>query len=73
MRKTNAMRGIPYFCDEPFLKLERSFIGMKKIYELPTAETTKLVKASFLEISGDVTANDNFNDDYGETFGEENA
>ena len=41
---------------------------MKKIYEMPVAEKTRLQGASFLEVSGDVTAVDTFDDDYGASF-----
>jgi hypothetical protein len=51
--------------------LKRRYTIMKKIYEIPAAEMTRLTKASFLEVSGDVTAVDNFDDDYGASF--ENA
>ncbi len=53
------------------LILKRRHTIMKKIYEIPAAEMTRLTKASFLEVSGDVTAVDNFDDDYGASF--ENA
>ena len=41
---------------------------MKKCYETPTASTTVLGTASFLEISGEIWAVDQFDDGYGETF-----
>ena len=41
---------------------------MKKIYEAPALVMTQVSAPAFLEVSGEVWAVDQFNDNYGETF-----
>ena len=43
---------------------------MKKFYQQPSAEITQLTHTSFLDVSGDRIATDDFNDDYGNSLGQ---